>query len=62
MMISYFTLKLFLFLRFLNFCPDFIDYIEERLQKKAKLDMKVYDIVNWEANNYNTHIAHYLKK
>ena len=23
---------------------------------------KIYDIINWETNNYNTHITQYLKK
>ena len=29
---------------------------------KAKVSFKIYDIINWETNNYNTQIAKYLKK
>ena len=28
-----------------------------KLIKKAKVNFKIYDITDWEANNYNTHIA-----
>ena len=27
-----------------------------------KVNLKIYDVINWETNNYNTHIAQYLKK
>ena len=29
---------------------------------KAMVNVKIYDVINWEANNYNTHITQYLKK
>ena len=51
-----FTLKLYLFLRYLEFCPDFSRHIGKQLDKK------IYDIANWKTNNYNTHIARYLRK
>ena len=28
----------------------------------AKVNFKFYDVENWEINNYNKHIAQYLKK
>ena len=43
--------KSFLGLRYLNFCPDFFGHEGKQL-----------DVLNWEANNYKTHIAQYLKK
>ena len=55
-----FTLNHFLFLSYLNFCPDFFGYVVKRLDKKAKVAFKNYGI-NWQTNNYNTHIAQYLR-
>ena len=42
--------------RYLNFCPDFFGHAAKQLDKKDKDDLKVYDVINWEINNYNTHI------
>ena len=33
--------KLFLFLGFLNFCPDFFGHVGNQLDKKAKVDFKL---------------------
>ena len=30
---------------------------KKRLDKKTKVNFKIYDVINWEINNYNTHIA-----
>ena len=57
----YFILKAFLFLRDLQFCPDFFGYVGKQLYKKAMVNFKIYDITNWETNNYNTHIAQHTK-
>ena len=38
----------FLFLRHLNFCPDFFDQVRKRLDKKAKINFKIYGVINWE--------------
>ena len=46
--------ELFSFLRCLNCCP--------RLNKKAKVNFKIYDITNWITNNYNKQVARYLIK
>ena len=50
-----------MFLRNLNFCPDFFGYVGKRLDKRAKVNNKNYYVINWKTNNYNTHIAQYLK-
>ena len=50
-----FVLKMYVFV--LTFC-----YVEKRLDEKLKVIFKNYDIINWETNNYNTHITQYLKK
>ena len=58
----YFILKnLFVFMIF-KLCPDFFSYIEKRFDGKAQVIFKIYDIINWETNNCNTHIGQYLKK
>ena len=40
--------------RYLNFCPDFFAHAWKQFDKKANLNFKIYDVINWEANNYNT--------
>ena len=56
------SLLLFLFLRYLIFFPNFLAHVGKRLDKTVKVNFKVYDVANWKANNYNTHIAQNLKK
>ena len=41
---------------------SFSRHLEKQLIKKDNVNIKIYDAVPWEANNYNTHIAQYLKK
>ena len=53
--------KFFLFLRYFNFHADYFNHPEKRLVKTAKANHKIYDAINWETNNYNTHIARKLK-
>ena len=40
---------------YLIFCHEIFDHI-------AKFNFKIYDVIYRETNNYNTHIAQYLKK
>ena len=58
----YFILKAFFLLRYLNFCPDFFVHVEKQLDKKAKVDVKTYDVTTCDTNDYKKHIATYLKK
>ena len=51
-----FVLKLFKFL----FCR--FRQVGKRLDKKSKVNIKIYDVTSCETNNDNTHIAHYVKK
>ena len=44
----YFTVKFF---RYLNFCPEHFGYVEKWLDKKAKINFKIYNTTNWEKNN-----------
>ena len=53
--------KLFSFLRYLNFCSDFL-VIEKWFNKKANVNCKINNVTDWTTNNYNTYIVQYLKK
>ena len=37
-------------------------YVEQRLDKKAKFNFKIYGVRDWTTNNYDTRIFQYLKK
>ena len=51
-----------LYFTYLTFCYEIFDHIRKRLGNKGKFNFKIYDVIYWETNNYNTHIAQYLKK
>ena len=55
-------LKAFFVITLINFCPDFFDRVGKRLDKKAKINFKLYDVTDRTTKNYNTCIAKYLKK
>ena len=58
----YFVLKALYVLELFIFYSSFFGYVEKWLHKKASVNFKIYDIIDWTANNYNTHITQYLKK
>ena len=60
--VFYFALKALFVLKVFKFLSDFFSHIEKLLDKKIKVNFKIYDVINWEINNWNTHIAQYLKK
>ena len=43
-------------LRYLNFCPDLFVCVRKRLDKKASVNFKIYDFINWETN-YCKHVV-----
>ena len=46
----YFILKalyVLSFIKYLGFRPEFFGYVEKPLDKKAKVDFKIYDVINW---------------
>ena len=51
---------LFLFLRYLNLCPDIFYHVGKWLDEKTKFNFIIYYVINWKANNYKTHITPYL--
>ena len=54
--------KSFLFLRYLNFSSDIFGPVGKRLHEKAKANFKIFEVINWEANNFNKLIAQIIKK
>ena len=64
MMISvfYLMLKAVFVLKILRFLPWLFDYVVKRLDKKAMIAFKVYDVAEWKTNNCNVHITQYLEK
>ena len=36
---------------YFNFSANFFDNLEKQLGKKAKINLKIYGIINWETNN-----------
>ena len=45
-----------------TFCLDYFRQVGKYPDKKAKVNLKIYDVTNWETNNYNTHTAQHLQK
>ena len=31
-----------------NFCPDFLGHVGKRLDRKGKVNLKIYDVIDWE--------------
>ena len=59
----YFILKsAFILNIFQFFYPHTFGHVGKQLDKNAKVNLKICEVTNWEANNYNTHIVQYLKK
>lgn len=52
----YFILKAQFILKTFTFLPCFFGYVEKQLDKKIKVNSKIYDVIDWTSNNY------YLKK
>ena len=42
-----------LLLRYLDFSPHFFGNVGKQLDKKAKPNFKIYDVLNWETINYS---------
>ena len=53
--------SLWVSLRYLHVCSEVL-VLGKQFNKKAKVNFKIYDVTNWITNNYNTHIAQYLKR
>ena len=49
MLKAHFVVEIFLFLSWL------FGYVGKQFDKKAKFNLKIYGIMDWSTNNYNTH-------
>ena len=61
-MILYFMLKSLFVREILTFLSWFFGYVEKQLDKKARINFKIYDIADLATSNYYAHIVQYLKK
>ena len=57
MMKNTFYFKSKALLEIFTFLSRFFDYIEKRVDKKATVNFKIYDVTGWATNNYNTQLA-----
>ena len=58
----YFILKALFVLEIFTFLSWFFGYVEKRLDKKFKVNSKIYDVTDWSTNNYSLQIVQYLKE
>ena len=58
----HFNLKAIFILKIFKSCADFFGHVGRRLDKRAKVNFKIYDITDLVTNNSNTHFTKYLKK
>ena len=49
--------KLILFVKYLDFCPDYLGHVGKWFDKKAKVIFIFCDINNWKKKYYNKFIA-----
>ena len=57
----YFILKTFFVLEIFTFLSWLFGYVEKWFDKKVIANFKIFDVTDWTANNYNTHITQYFK-
>ena len=57
----YFMLKTLFVLEIFTFFPCVFDYVEKRVDDKAMVNFKLYDVTAWTTNNYNTHTQYPTK-
>ena len=55
-------LKVLFVLEIFTFMSWRFGYVEKGLDKKAKVNFKIYDFIDWTANTGNTRIVQYLNK
>ena len=58
----HFNLKVISTLKIFKSCADFFGHVGRRLDKRAKVSFKIYDITKLVTNNFNTNFTEYLKK
>ena len=58
----YFMLKALYVLEIFSLLSQRFGYVENQFDKKVKVNFEIYDVTEWETENYNTYIVKYLKK
>ena len=58
----YFMLKAVFVFEIFTFLSRLFAYAEKRLDKKAKVNFRIYGLTDWTTNGCNTRITQYLKK
>ena len=53
-------LKTLFILKIFRFLSRLFGYAEKRLDKQAKVNLKIYDVTDWTANNHNICIYTYM--
>ena len=57
----YFTLIVLFVPEIFKFLFTISGHVGKRLDKKAIVNFKMYDVTNWITSDYNTHVARYLR-
>ena len=55
--VSYFILKTFL--EIFTFLSQLFGYVEKQLNKKVKVNFKIYDVPDWKFSNYDWILSSY---
>ena len=58
----YFMWKALYVLEIFTLLSQRFGYVENQFDKKVKVNFEIYDVTDWETENYNTYIVKYLKK
>ena len=58
----YFMWKALYVLEIFTLLSQRFGYVENRFDRKVKVNFEIYDVTDWETENYNTYIVKYLKK
>ena len=59
---AFFVLKIFQFFLFLSFSFSSCQPLKMIIKKMIKLNLKIYDVINWLYKNLKTHLVWYLEK
>ena len=54
--------KLFSFSRYLDFFLGVLVMQKNSLFRKVNVNFKIFNVETWEVNEFNTHVAQFLKK
>ena len=60
--VFYFILRALFIPKICKVLSWFFGYAHKQIYKKAKVNLKIYDVTDWITKNYNTGIIQYLKK